>query len=64
MKFLEADGKGNKGAFPALHRLENSESFSLRDFFRIVQLSNSTEERIHTGIKVQRSSINDEGHNP
>ena len=50
-KFLEADGKGNKEAFPALHRLEKSESFWLRD--RTVQLSNSTGERIHTSIKNQ-----------
>ena len=25
-KFLEVDGKGNKGPFPTLHQLENSES--------------------------------------
>ena len=43
-KLLEADGKENKRAFPALHRLEKSELSRPRD--RKVQRTRSAEQRI------------------
>ena len=62
-KLLEADGKENKRAFSALHRLEKSEFSRSRD--RKVQRSRSIGRRIWINlIQLTRSRINNGRHGP